>query len=437
MSKNEDDDDMPTLIDECETGTVVQLTATDALEPASDIVHDESAADQQYAPVPVTIVTGFLGSGKTTLVTRILTDQTHGKRIAVLLNEFGDSAGIDKSLTVGQNGQEAEEWLELNNGCMCCEVKEAGVKAIESLMKKRGKFDYILLETTGLADPGPIAEMFWLDDAVQSDIYLDGIVTLIDSKHALADLNAIKEDGRINECVKQIAMSDRIIFSKSDLVSVEDMEVLEKQVMAINSAALRKKAVRGDVGIDFLLDLHAFDDRTKGWFDTLPGTNDGEAEEDLNHCHDASCSDHATHAHAANRKHQVDESVKTVMFQIPVTLTVDMPLLETWLQKLLWTRSIPSPEPETSPSSSNSALVQPASSANNNIDVIRLKALLHIGGRKKKVIQAVHELYDKFDAGEWRADDVMEDGGKVVLIGRGLNKSALCDSFLSCCCRAI
>ncbi|TPX61603.1 hypothetical protein CcCBS67573_g08907 [Chytriomyces confervae] len=436
MSNNDDEDDMPTLVDECEAGTAAQLTATTATAsgPDSGIARDESSNNQLYAPVPVTIVTGFLGSGKTTLVTRILTDQTHGKRIAVLLNEFGDSAGIDKSLTVGQNGQEAEEWLELNNGCMCCEVKEAGVKAIESLMKKRGKFDYILLETTGLADPGPIAEMFWLDDAVQSDIYLDGIVTLIDSKHALADLNAVKEDGRINECVKQIAMSDRIIFNKSDLVSAEDMAVLEKQVMAINSAALRKNAVRGDVGIDFLLDLHAFDDRTKGWFDTLPGANEEEEEEDLDHCHDASCSDHSTHAHAGKRKHQVDESVKTVMFQIPVTHIVDMPRLETWLQKLLWTRSIPSLEPEPSSSSSNPAS---ASSSSNKFDVIRLKALLHVGGRKKKVIQAVHELYDKFDAGEWHADEVMEDGGKVVLIGRGLNKAALCDSFLSCCCTPI
>ncbi|KAJ3403216.1 COBW domain-containing protein 1 [Chytriomyces hyalinus] len=397
------------------------------------------------------------------------------------VNDSG--AGIDKSLTVGQNGQEAEEmartqqWLHVLRGfypisqftntqslksravLVFSKVKEAGVKAIESLMKKRGKFDYILLETTGLADPGPIAEMFWLDDAVQSDIYLDGIVTLIDSKHALADLNAVKEDGRINECVKQIAMSDRIIFNKSDLVSAEDMAVLEKQVMAINSAALRKNAVRGDVGIDFLLDLHAFDDRTKGWFETLPGANEEEEEEDLDHCHDASCSDHSTHAHAGKWRHQVDEvhfvlnpslciwysfafmstffllqSVKTVMFQIPVTHIVDMPRLETWLQKLLWTRSIPSLEPETSSSSSNPAS---ASSSSNKFDVIRLKALLHVGGRKKKVIQAVHELYDKFDAGEWHADEVMEDGGKVVLIGRGLNKAALCDSFLSCCCTPI
>ncbi|KAJ3249986.1 hypothetical protein HDU77_007236, partial [Chytriomyces hyalinus] len=171
-----------------------------------------------------------------------------------------------------------------------------------------------------------------------------------------------------------------------------------------------------------------------GWFDTLPGANEEEEEEDLDHCHDASCGDHSTHAHAGKRKHQVDESVKTVMFQIPVTHVVDMPRLETWLQKLLWTRSIPSLEPETSSSSSNPAS---ASSSSNKFDVIRLKALLHVGGRKKKVIQAVHELYDKFDAGEWHADEVMEDGGKVVLIGRGLNKAALCDSFLSCCCTPI
>ncbi|CAG8746303.1 15156_t:CDS:2 [Gigaspora margarita] len=134
--------------------------------------------------VPITIITGFLGSGKSTLLNYILTNQ-HGKRIAVILNEFGESSGIEKALSINQDGDSFEEWLELQNGCLCCSIKDNGVKAIENLMQKKGKFDYILLETTGLADPGPIASMFWLDDDLGSDVYLDGIVTLVDAKYIL------------------------------------------------------------------------------------------------------------------------------------------------------------------------------------------------------------------------------------------------------------
>ncbi|ORY42514.1 cobW-domain-containing protein [Rhizoclosmatium globosum] len=354
------------------------------------------AAPNIHAPVPVTIVTGFLGSGKTTLVTRLLTDTTHGKRIAVILNEFGDSSGIDKALTVDKDGEEAQEWLELNNGCMCCEVKDAGVKAIESLMKKRGKFDYILVETTGLADPGPIAEMFWLDEAVQSDIYLDGIVTVVDSKFAPLHLGEVKEDGSVNECVKQIAMSDRIILNKTDLISADELLKLEKDITEINSAALRTRSVKSDVPIDFILDLHAFDDRTKGWFDDLP---------------------------TLAQVHKVDQSVKTIMFPIPESSIISLPKLETWLQQVLWTNTIPSVSVETAATAAVSESVVPKP------QVIRLKALLHVGERKKLVIQAVHELYDKFEAGVWKEGEQVE--GKVVLIGRALDRQAIMQSFLA------
>nr|CAD7430925.1 unnamed protein product [Timema monikensis] len=127
-----------------------------------------------FKPVPVTIITGYLGAGKTTLLNYVLTEQ-HDKKIAVILNEFGEGSALEKSVSVGQDGELFEEWLELRNGCLCCSVKDNGVKAIENLMTKRGKFDYILLETTGLADPGPIASIFWLDKELGSDISLDGV----------------------------------------------------------------------------------------------------------------------------------------------------------------------------------------------------------------------------------------------------------------------
>nr|KAF6331872.1 hypothetical protein mPipKuh1_008179 [Pipistrellus kuhlii] len=126
------------------------------------------------AKIPVTIITGYLGAGKTTLLNYILTEQ-HSKRIAVILNEFGEGSAVEKSLAVSQGGELYEEWLELRNGCLCCSVKDNGLKAIENLMQKKGKFDYILLETTGLADPGAVASMFWIDDELGVDIYLDDL----------------------------------------------------------------------------------------------------------------------------------------------------------------------------------------------------------------------------------------------------------------------
>ncbi|KAJ3031883.1 UNVERIFIED_CONTAM: COBW domain-containing protein 1 [Siphonaria sp. JEL0065] len=426
-----DDDDIPVLVDE----VPVEIEST----------QQPTQTTSEHKPVPVTIVTGFLGSGKTTLVTRLLTDQTHGKRIAVILNEFGDSSGIDKALTVGQDGEEAQEWLELNNGCMCCEVKlvllliktkvhlyhcdrDAGVKAIESLMKKRGKFDYILLETTGLADPGPIAEMFWLDDAVQSDIYLDGIITVVDAKFAPLHLTEVKEDGSVNECIKQIAMSDRIVINKTDLVSPTDLEKLEGDIVAINSAAIRTKSVKSNVSIDFIFDLHAFDDRTKGWFDDLPvlasaENEDSDCDASCDHKHGEGDKNSNGKKHHHHKKHQVDQSVKTIMFQLPLSRAVDLAKMETWLQQVLWNKTVPLPKSQ--PPLTNEQ--QPSTGP----QVLRLKALIDVGGRKKMVIQAVHELYDKFEAGSWAPED--NECGKIVLIGRALDKQAVTASFLDYC----
>ncbi|XP_007466827.1 PREDICTED: COBW domain-containing protein 2-like isoform X2 [Lipotes vexillifer] len=150
------------------------------------------------AKIPVTIITGYLGAGKTTLLNYILTEQ-HSKRIAVILNEFGEGSALEKSLAVSQGGELYEEWLELRNGCLCCSVKDSGLRAIENLMQKKGKFDYILLETTGLADPGAVASMFWVDAELGVDIYLDGIITVVDSKYGLNHLAEEKPDGLINE----------------------------------------------------------------------------------------------------------------------------------------------------------------------------------------------------------------------------------------------
>ncbi|XP_017739287.1 PREDICTED: COBW domain-containing protein 3 isoform X2 [Rhinopithecus bieti] len=185
------------------------------------------------AKIPVTIITGYLGAGKTTLLNYILTEQ-HSKRVAVILNEFGEGSALEKSLAVSQGGELYEEWLELRNGCLCCSVKDNGLRAIENLMQKKGKFDYILLETTGLADPGAVASMFWVDAELGSDIYLDGIITIVDSKYGLKHLTEEKPDGLINEATRQVALADIILINKTDLVPEEDVKKLRMTVRSIN-----------------------------------------------------------------------------------------------------------------------------------------------------------------------------------------------------------
>uniref|UniRef100_A0A8C7XG57 COBW domain containing n=1 Tax=Oryzias sinensis TaxID=183150 RepID=A0A8C7XG57_9TELE len=201
--------------------------------------------DPQPAPpaqqIPVTIITGYLGAGKTTLLNYILTEQ-HNKRIAVILNEFGEGSALEKSLAVSQAGELYEEWLELRNGCLCCSVKDNGLKAIENLMEKKGKFDYILLETTGLADPGAVASMFWVDAELGSDIYLDGIVTVIDAKFGL-----------------QIAVADLTIINKTDLVTGEELNQVRDVVRSINGLVKILETQRSRVDLSEVLDLHSFD----------------------------------------------------------------------------------------------------------------------------------------------------------------------------------
>ncbi|PWA03452.1 hypothetical protein BB558_000391 [Smittium angustum] len=192
--------------------------------------------DSSLEKIPVTILTGYLGAGKTTLLNYILTEN-HGKRIAVIMNEFGSSKGIDELImTKGKNDELVEEWLDLDNGCMCCTVKDKGIKALETLMEKRGNFDYILLETTGVADPGQIASMLWINEEFGGNIKLDGVVTLVDAKNVLKELEQVSQtdiDSDVddtNDAIKQLAYADRIIVNKIDLVTLEKLEEIHDSI---------------------------------------------------------------------------------------------------------------------------------------------------------------------------------------------------------------
>ncbi len=196
--------------------------------------------------VPVTILTGFLGSGKTTLLNHILTAE-HGKRIAVIENEFGE-VGVDQELVIGAE----EEIFEMNNGCICCTVRGDLIRILGNLMKRKEQFDYILVETTGMADPGPVAQTFFVDDELQSKLTLDGIVTLVDAKHVWEHIDSS------DEVKEQIAFADVILLNKIDLVPADDLERLEARIKSMNAAAKVYRTKDALVEVDSILNVGGF-----------------------------------------------------------------------------------------------------------------------------------------------------------------------------------
>ncbi|KAM6109697.1 zinc-regulated GTPase metalloprotein activator 1A-like isoform 2-T2 [Phoenicopterus ruber ruber] len=347
-------------------------------EDCPDLVPIETggAEETESSPsrkIPVTIITGYLGAGKTTLLNYILTEQ-HNKRIAVILNEFGEGSALEKSLAISQGGELYEEWLELRNGCLCCSVKDNGVKAIENLMQRRGKFDYILLETTGLADPGAVASMFWVDSELGSDIYLDGIVSVVDAKHGLQHLTEEKPEGLVNEASRQVALADLVIINKTDLVSEEELNKVRTSVRSINGLVKILETQRSRVDLSNVLDLHAFD--------SLSGIS---LQKKLEHVK-------TTHAH-------LDKGIITVTFEVPGNIKEEN--LNLFVQNLLWEKNV-------------------KDKTGHPMDVIRLKV----------IVQGVHELYDLEEtAVAWKEDEKRTN--RLVLIGRNLDKETIKEVFIA------
>jgi len=346
-----------------------------------ELVEAQPAKDQKK--VPVTIITGQLGSGKTTLLNYVLTEQ-HSKRIAVILNEFGEGRIDEKTVSVGGGGSDGElveEWLELRNGCLCCSVKDNGVKAIETLMQKKGKFDYILLETTGLADPGPIASIFWLDEELGSDIYLDGIVTVTDAKYGLEQLNdpnlvedkdnaEEKESSDLptNTAKKQIALADLILLNKLDMVSEEQKVNVKRALEAVNASAPIIETKFSQIPLDKILDMNAYGNE-------MPEKIPTESNQ------------------------HIDKSIGTVTVIVKEPTTLEK--VELLLQNLLWDGTY------------------------DPMKILRLKASVNLTDERTVLIQGVNDTYDIVPAKEKRADSIF------IIIAKFIDRKLVTNAIFS------
>ena len=370
---------------------------------------------------PVTVLTGYLGAGKTTLLNRVLSEQ-HGKKYAVIVNEFGE-IGIDNDLVVGAD----EEVFEMNNGCICCTVRGDLIRIIEGLMKRKGKFDAIIIETTGLADPAPVAQTFFVDQEIQDEARLDAIVTVADAKFLAARLKDAPE------AKNQIAFADVIIINKSDLVSEAELQEVEARIRGINPYATMHRAVKCNVELDKVLGRNAFDlDRILEIEPAFlkaedhahhdhhdhecgPGCDHDHGHHDhghhdhghQHHAHDHECGpdcghDHHDHDHGGALKAIHDEEIQSVSFRIDGDVNPE--LFMPWINKIV---------------------------QDMGPDILRSKGIMSFPDEPKRfVFQGVHMILDGDLQREWKPGEKRES--KLVFIGRKLKQDELRRGFMAC-----
>ncbi|MBV9653324.1 MAG: GTP-binding protein [Acetobacteraceae bacterium] len=320
-------------------------------------------AEANTDQVPVTVLTGYLGAGKTTLLNRILSEN-HGRKYAVVINEFGE-LGVDNDLVVDAD----EEVFEMNNGCVCCTVRGDLIRILGGLMKRRGRFDGIIIETTGLANPAPVAQTFFVDEAVRANTRLDAIVTVADAKNLPQRL----EDSL--EAADQLAFADVIVLNKTDLVTAEELEGVEARIRAINRFAVIHRTQRASVPIAEVLDRHGFD-----------------LQRVLSEHPDFLTDD----------AHEHNDDIASMSFEID--RPIDPEKFNVWIGTLLQTKGQ---------------------------DILRTKGILAYANENRRfAFQAVHMMADGDFIGPWKEGDPRRS--RIVFIGRGLNRPQLRRGFESC-----
>ena len=348
-------------------------------------------------PVPVLLLTGFLGAGKSTLVQFILTAR-HGHRIAVVMNEIGDTADIEKAAMIAEpeslDAAPVSDWVELENGCICCSAKNDLVLSMERLLQQRDRFDYIIIEGTGLMDPGAVAAALWTDDEMQAgSICLDAIVTVVDAKNILKHLDDAR--GQSNHAQKQVAYADVLLLNKVDLVDDSRREEVASRLRALSDAKIIE-CERCVVDLGSILGTGLYQG-IAGNAETDP---DAAMSTQLHEDGDGRLHHHHHHHHGHGHVSAVDTAVETFL----IGERLDIERLREMLDSLLW--------------------------EDGDTDIYRAKGLIHAADGSAFVLQAVGDVYELKRVGLWEPGNLKPS--KLVFIGRGLERAALLGSLLGC-----